>query len=312
MRRLSSCLALSAILLPAFAVPALANGAQTPPDSRPMTAKNLPYKGGPVMHQPDFYPIFWLPDGYHYHPAANPNTDSDFENLQQQFLADLPGTPFYRAVATQYADHKGPITDTFTVENGIVDSSSFPLNRGSISNPLMDKDIRNEILKNIAQQQLDNQPGETEFVVYTPFDVQVCGKYDPQSTVNSTCTYRPGNKGRCGYHSWFSYQGAKYIYAVITTTNTFCHAWQRKITDDSAPNGDSFADIAVDVTSHELFESITDPYLNAYVAPGVVEVGDKCSEYIGPLADDGSDIVLSGDSYILQKEWSNADHGCIL
>src|ERR1700730_6864230 len=129
MRRRFFCVALAVILLPLFVTPVLAKGAMSRPDSRTGAAKNLPYKGGPVMHQPDFYPIFWLPDGYHYHPAANPNTDADFENLQQQFLADLSGTSFYHAVATQYADRKGPITDTFTVENGIVDSNSFPLNR---------------------------------------------------------------------------------------------------------------------------------------------------------------------------------------
>src|SRR4029453_14140101 len=31
----------------------------------------------------------------------------------------------------------------------------------------------------------------------------------------------------------------------------------------------------------------------------------------GPLQDDGHNLVLNGNPYIIQREWSNADSGCV-
>ncbi|GAC1445689.1 MAG: hypothetical protein NVSMB52_07770 [Chloroflexota bacterium] len=281
------------------------------PHVRAHAAKNMPYRGGAVMHQPTVYPIFWLPDGYHFHPDGSAHSDADYENLVTQFLNDLGGTSFY-SLLTQYSDSKGPVSNTLDVGDAIVDTTPFPGNRGTIDHPLRDSEVRKEILNVIDQQQLDVNPSETLFLVYTPFDLQVCSNGNPAKHQAPVCTYRPGNKGRCGYHSYMTSHATRYLYGVVTNSDSFCHHWQTQITDDSAPNGDVYADIAVDVTSHELFEAVTDPFLNAWGANSSDEIGDKCSNLIGSVADDGSNVVLNGDPYIVQKEWNNSRGGCTL
>jgi len=103
-----------------------------------------------------------------------------------------------------------------------------------------------------------------------------------------------------------------YIYSVIADLPVACQRVERNLTDDSAPNSDALGDIAVNVTSHELFESVTDPYFNGWAASDTTEIGDKCASYFGAIADDGGDVVLNGDSYILQSEWSNSAGHCVI
>jgi len=103
-----------------------------------------------------------------------------------------------------------------------------------------------------------------------------------------------------------------YIYSLIADLPVACQRVERNLTDDSAPNSDALGDIAVNVTSHELFESVTDPYFNAWAASDTQEIGDKCSSSFGAIADDGGDVLLNGDSFILQTEWSNSAGHCVI
>src|SRR5207237_687341 len=58
--------------------------------------------------------------------------------------------------------------------------------------------------------------------------------------------------------------------------------------------------------SHEVFELITDPDLNAwYRTSDGEEIGDICAWQIA------NPINLNGRSYAIQKEYSNLDHGCV-
>lgn len=57
--------------------------------------------------------------------------------------------------------------------------------------------------------------------------------------------------------------------------------------------------------SHELIESITDPELSAWWNNEFgTEIADECVAFNAPY-------VLNGTTYVLQKEYSNARHGCI-
>lgn len=78
------------------------------------------------------------------------------------------------------------------------------------------------------------------------------------------------------------------------------------------PNNDAAADATINVTSHELFEMVTDPiWTNAGhgwtdSAGPVGEIGDKCAWRYGTIAADGSTVTLNGHNYTVQQEWSNA------
>lgn len=176
----------------------------------------------------------------------------------------------------------------------MVDDTPYPQGRGSLDNPLTSADLHAEIQRVAADQQWDNAPG------------------DPTKNIPPHCTYHPGTKGGfCGSHNWFRQSGVTYIYSVIADLPVACQKVERGFTDDSAPNSDARGDIAVNVTSHELFESLTAPYFNAWAASDTQEIGDKCASSFGAIAD-GGDVVLNGDSYILQSEWSNSAGHCVI
>ena len=84
------------------------------------------------------------------------------------------------------------------------------------------------------------------------------------------------------------------------------------------PNG-QLADSTNNVLSHETFETITDPDLDAWwnsLDNGIFgeEIGDECSFLIFPTANsvffDPSDVTLNGKSYVAQPEYNNAQHAC--
>ncbi|KAI9193234.1 uncharacterized protein BJ171DRAFT_640914 [Polychytrium aggregatum] len=58
------------------------------------------------------------------------------------------------------------------------------------------------------------------------------------------------------------------------------------------------------VSSHELFETITDPIFNGWTDGNGNEIGDLCNHIHATIT--GTD----GNNYIVQKQWSNAHQGC--
>ncbi len=75
----------------------------------------------------------------------------------------------------------------------------------------------------------------------------------------------------------------------------------------TVPNGDAVADYEISPTSHEMSETITDPFPNTgWVDPqNGNEIGDICAYVFGSLTPQGGDITLHGDQYLIQQEWSN-------
>ena len=82
---------------------------------------------------------------------------------------------------------------------------------------------------------------------------------------------------------------------------------------------DPVADTEVAITSHEEFETVNDAEVGTALqyAPPLGwydevngEIGDKCAYNYGSYASDGSNIVLHGDRYIVQQEYSNWNNGC--
>jgi hypothetical protein len=73
----------------------------------------------------------------------------------------------------------------------------------------------------------------------------------------------------------------------------------------NGPNG-SLIDSTDNVLSHEIFETITDPDINAwYRSSDGFEIGDICAWNIA------NPIILNGTSYAIQKEYSNQAHQCV-
>jgi hypothetical protein len=76
----------------------------------------------------------------------------------------------------------------------------------------------------------------------------------------------------------------------------------------STPYPNSVAvDVEISPVSHEMFESNTDPLINAWTGTGGNddEIGDKCAYDYGFIAANGVNIVLNGFPVQIQREFSN-------
>jgi len=72
------------------------------------------------------------------------------------------------------------------------------------------------------------------------------------------------------------------------------------------------ADAAINVTSHEQIEAVTDPVINAWLDGIGYEIGDECAWNFGPTLPSGGDVLLNGHPYGVQKEASNKSADCVL
>jgi hypothetical protein len=183
-----------------------------------------------------------------------------------------------------------------------------------MNDPLHDGDIQAAVRRAIAANPAWGVGINAEFLVYTALDINSC--YDVQ---NTACTFpTPANPSGdyCAYHSFFSVGTATAIYANMPDLTTCIQG------SALHPHNDAAADVQLSVSSHELFESVTDPVLTGWVLTlknpdgtinSFVEIGDQCAWLFGAHDASGANVLLHlGAGYGLQQEWSNTSNGCEL
>ena len=281
------------------------------------TFTNLSYGSGPVMRNPTNYLIFWQPPGRASFPAG-------YQSGIQKFFQDVGGTPFYNIV-TQYGDSSGtPVPNAASFGGTFTDTTTVPPSgcNGSIGAvgvtpncPLTDADIQAEVSHAIAVNGWPNGGINNEFFVYTPSDTDECIGPDSKDPSKQDCFAINGGPGPneiasfCAYHNFF---GTNTVYAFVPFTSNP----QAGLTCGGVPPfpTSSAVDIALGSTSHEMIESNTDPLLKAWRGGTGVdagdEIGDECNQDLGFVAQDGTNLVLNGDRFQIQREWSNAVSGC--
>ena len=111
-------------------------------------------------------------------------------------------------------------------------------------------------------------------------------------------------RGECGHHSYYTTTSVgdghkhKVIYALIpylTDTDTSCAG-------GASANGTSLDEITV-TFSHEIAESVTDPYLDAWGKGSSNEIADQC--------DNGFVASWGGAQFAVQQLWSNNAFACL-
>ncbi len=284
------------------------------------------FHGVQVMHAYRVYVIFWLPAGSSLEPGGS---DSRYETLIESYFRDVGGTPFF-GLLTQYFDLQGPVLNQASLVGVDVDTSPYqhclvisgPCTSASArqSDPLLDNDIQAEVQR-VRTAKGWSADGNTEYMVFGAAGAQACAADTVSAAVG--CTYVQNNSAVCGWHgSYEDPTAANVMYAYIAdpqTTPDVCIYGTRAVGQVAAspPNGDWAAAAAIDVTSHEQFESITDPialggWFNTSLQ-GSGEIGDLCEGVYPNLQPNGSDIALNhGGHFIVQAEWSDAAGGCAL
>lgn len=254
-------------------------------------SNNLVYNGGPVEQAGSTnYAIFWEPT-----LTASVNSVSPtYNSLISRFLQDIGGSTLY-GVATQYYQVSGGATQNIvnssTFGGAYVDTAMYP------GPAITDAQIQAEVTKVMAVRGWTGGIGH-EFFVFTAKNEISCA--------GAECS----NAVFCAYHSSFTSGSQEILYAdqpYTGTTPAGCNT-------PTSPNNDLDADSTINVVSHELMETVTDPSVGdsnyAWLDTSGQEIGDKCNFTFGATDGAGADLYANGHPYIVQQEWSNRANGC--
>ena len=140
------------------------------------------------------------------------------------------------------------------------------------------------------------------------------------------CTISAQGGSFCGYHSSFGASDAPTIYADLPyaiedspISGFTCSSDAGELAGsigvgNQSPNGNLDADIVLSVTSHEMSEAITDPFLSAWFDSTGNEIGDDCAYIYGDSSTfqgaGGAEYnqTIDGDHYFIQEEFSNLEY----
>ena len=262
------------------------------------TSNNMTYHTGSVMLTFTAYAIYWGP-GTHTIPST-------YQALLDRWFSDLGGSSLYNIV-TQYYEGSVPthMQNVATFGGSWVDTINPYPHAGTGADPLTDGDIQAEVARAITANGWPRGGLNVGFFVFTARGIESC--------VDSVeCTIGTAHPAYCAYHSAF-FSGDAIIYANMPYDGTWSSGFAHTCGNFSlSPNNNPDADMEISTTSHEQFEAATDPLGDGWYDGGGNEIGDKCAYQYGSVAADGSNVTVSGDPYIVQQEWSNADSGCVL
>jgi hypothetical protein len=264
---------------------------------------NMTFHGGRVMLSSTTHAIFWLPPGTHYEPASgNPATDAandtNYENLLIRYFQDVGGSDIYNTT-TQYSGSNGTIANSSSFGGSVVDTNAYP-SAGTVADPITRAELEAEVNAVRTAQGWPDGLGAVYFI-YTGYRIQSCLN-------SSACSYN----SFCAYHTAFTSGGSDWIVWANMPDARSLNDPGGSVCDDFQPNGDRYADVEVNVTSHEHLEAVTDPLLDAWYddVDGLGgENADKCAYTYGVVNSVDANIYMGSHPYRLQREWSNAING---
>ncbi len=240
-----------------------------------LPAFGVVFHGGPVQTTTATYSIYWQPAGTFMSPR--------YKTLINRFLKDVGGSPIY-GMATTYSGSNGQVQNVSTFVASIVDTTPYPAGGPT------DADLQTEISKAIASNGW-------------PTGVRV--QYHIFTAKNAVPA-----PGYCAYHSAYNYKHNSNRPVVYEFTPYVGFENGCDPPYGITPNNDVDADGSIISVSHEQMEMVTDPLLNAWYGIGG-EIGDICIFSFGvPYSQTGANMVIHGDPYFLQEDFSQALDGC--
>lgn len=298
--------------------------------------------GGPVLGtDPDggqvtVTPIYWVPSGY--------RVPSNYQDVVNGFLGNVaadsgrPSNVF--SVATQYTDASGSnniryhvASNTAILDNAnptlpgcVPDAGPVYADNSGYTSCIDDAQVEGEVRAVLTRNGLPSDASHL-YPVLLPQGVEACMS-SANGAAGGSCTTNTSSpvtgQGFCGYHSSTTVGGSPAIYNLIpfpiyhSPTRFGCGSENGP--GIQAPNGDANADTTISVLSHEMIESITDPFGNAWNDSSGNEIADDCQFLygVGFGGNPGAQYnqTINGAHYFVQEEFSNANYvphlsGCV-
>jgi hypothetical protein len=216
---------------------------------------NLIYhRGGTVMVNPAFYPIFWNSD-----VASAPGSQGS-ATISAEISA------FASAYLNGVNAYSGSSTDDFTIVGQYKDSAghdSVPTAGSSSLGPFIDTKVATS---SISDSDIQQYLAGLFAGKVTPQSNAIYGVYFPHG-IKVTLGSSASCSSFCGYHSSFNYNGMIITYAVFPYPDC----------SGCSLGGLQPADMLTIVSSHEIREAATDYLGNAWFDRRGYEADDKCA-----------------------------------
>jgi hypothetical protein len=272
----------------------------------------LPYHGGPIMQTSRVYLIFWEPPKLQDGRASG--VASNYNYGMYQYVVDVNGSRLL-GTQTQYWMNVGGYR--YNVKNKVsyggyyLDTTPYPKNAcwNQITgyNCVRDDWIQYLVKKAIYAKGWPNGGYNNIYIVYTGKGEGGCDSISSNGVCISAA-YRD----YCGYHNYFeASSGAPVLYADIAYPDSLASRNCYSGIATPSPHG-AVIDAALDVTSHEHMETITDPipgtgWVEITTANTLNENGDKCNWVFYPRRYGASgNIIMNNHYYLLQDEFSDS------
>jgi hypothetical protein len=268
---------------------------------------DLSYQGGVVLGSAVSHNLFL-------------NCDVSCRNAENfnpgQFLSDLGSDPFI-TVLYQYLQTPGvadttPLTGSYTKGLGLLVNDSYQSNPYGGANPYY-----GQLKIALAVLNASQQPGMGGgglghiYHVFLPQNVDTC--FEPGfGPPNGKC-YSPDHNSTfyfCAYHGAFTATIGRQPQTFLYTVQPYqdVAGCRNNVYNQPLPNaagGIDPADPGYSTLSHELFETISDPLLNAWFnGLSGNEIADLCASF-------DNFVTVNGRQYVLQSEYSDLHHICI-
>jgi hypothetical protein len=200
--------------------------------------------------------------------------------LLEHFVSHLGGSDWF-GINSQYTDSNGDHpANALHLGGTTIDAYS----RGK---RLTDGDVRYIVENAIYQGKLDNDPWGI-YVVLPTADV----------SEGNFC------KTNCGFHTYTQWGSSWYTYIFVGNPGqcpNVCPLYTPSPND--LPDGDEM----VNILGHELAETVTDPYVDAWYDAQGEENADKCAWTFGPMWQTASgayaNVTLGGKPFLVQRNW---------
>lgn len=257
------------------------------PGIRSRASTHLVYYGGPVIGNAKIYAVFWG-------DAVNAQVRNDIGGFYAA-LVDSTAMDWLKEYDTDgiMAVDGRPGTGQH-IRRGSY-GGAYPIVPSHSGRLIDDQDVRDELERQIRKGALPAPSADSVYMIHFPPNVTIAA--DGGTSCRDFCAYHEGFRSDA--------LGAGVYYGVLPDQ-------QANGCGMGCGGGRGLFDATTTVSSHELFEAITDPfptpgshpaYPQAWNTTDGEEIGDLCTFSAGRLN-------ARARSYVVQGEWDNADDSC--
>jgi hypothetical protein len=277
------------------------NAART---SRHTTGTGINYHGGPILVTTNVAAIYWATAPiYAGGPAAGSfsTVNSGDASLVGDFLRGLGGSPYFNINTTYYNGSNTHVQNVVTYTQYWANSTVLvPANNGSTTK-VTDGTMLAMLQSGIAGGNLVYEPN-TLYAIFTPGKVNLGGGFGTQY---------------CAYHGSGTVLVGGVSKTILYAAMPYNYAYPSGCTSGyPTADADKGASYEVNTLAHEIEETTTDGFGNAWWDSRGYENADKCAWTWGTIYTTNGgwwNMNVGGHYVLVQQNWKNvAGGGCAL